>query len=111
MHVSNITIISALPLAIKCCDPFQPRSAAVALQGLNTHETDRSWIYDTGAATWFIGYDYLAAYERKRTSNVSPMNSATAGGLTCTTAAVMCNVPSIGERVCHVIKNFPLQSP
>ena len=36
MHLTVVTTVSALPLTVRCCDNYQSRSAAVALQGLHS---------------------------------------------------------------------------
>ena len=63
MHLNVITTLNALPLSIKCCDRSQSLRAAAALQGFHTEELGRDWIYDTGAGTCFIGWDFLTDHE------------------------------------------------
>ena len=96
MHLNVITTLNALPLSIKCCDSSQSLRAAVALKGLHTEEVERTWIYDTGAATCFLGWEHLTDYEKQHTFQVTAQTFATAGGLSSTSTAVMCNASFSG---------------
>ena len=79
--------------------------AAAALQGFHTEELDRDWIYDTGAGTCFIGWDFLTDHEKRNVFQHYPLTFETAGGTQRTSTAVMCNVPYIGKRPCYVLKD------
>ena len=107
MHLNTITTLPALPLAVRCCDSFQSSIAAAAIRGLHTDEIERTWIYDTGAGTCFIGYDWLTDDEKRRTFSIAPQTFSTAAGLSSTSTAVMCNVPYLGQRLVHVLKDSP----
>ena len=107
MHLNCVTALSALPLALSCCEKRPVFGAFAALRNLHTDELERDWVYDTGAGGCFIGYEYLTTEEKSRTYQVAPQKYATAAGITCTTTAVMCNIPFLGKRQCHVLDDSP----
>ena len=107
MHLNVITTLPALPLTLQCCDSFQSSIAAAALRGLHTDEIERSWIYDSGAGMCFIGYDWLTETEKSRIFTIPEQTFATAAGLSSTSTAVMCDVPYLGKRLCHVLEDSP----
>jgi len=107
MHINCITTLSALPLVLSCCGPSPSLSASAATQGYHTDELERDWIYDSGAACCFIGWDELTSNEKSQTFKCAGANFTRAGGIVTTTTAVMCNVPYIGKRFCYVLKDSP----
>ena len=60
---------------------------------LHTDEIERQWVYDTGAAWCFIGWNFLTEEEKLRTYEVDEITFTTGNGLYTTSTAVMCNVP------------------
>ena len=74
-----------------------PASSA-AFPGLHTDEIEREWIYDTGAALCFIGWESMTDDEKSRTFKVAPQSVVAAAVDTSTSTAVMCYVPEFGKR-------------
>ena len=79
-------------------------AAPAASRGLHTDQIATEWIYDTGAAHWFLGWEYLTDDEKRSTFQCDPQSCATGGGMISTSTAVMCNVPFLGQSLCHVAK-------
>lgn len=102
-----ITTLSALPLAIKCCDNLLSSCAAVAQQGLHTDEIDRDWIYDTGFSHRRIAWHSLTVSEKRNLYTVSPIKFMTAAATIVCDKAVVCNVPYLGKRQVYVLKDTP----
>ena len=102
MHLNCVSTLTALPFSPRRCErPPMPASSA-AWQGLHTDELERDWIYDTGAAMCFIGWDHLTENEKSRTFQVALLNLTAAGGKVTTTTTVVGSVPFIGKRQCVV---------
>ena len=80
MHLSCITTLAALPISLGCCERKALPAAPAAVYGLATDEIEREWIYDTGAAETFIGWNYLTDEEKSRTYKVETQKFGTAGG-------------------------------
>ena len=107
MHLSCVSTLTALPFALACCGCKPLPAASAVMDGLTTEEIEREWIYDTGAACAFIGWDHLTDQEKKRTYKVDNIDVTTAGGLRACDTAVMCNIPYLGKRQVRVLKDCP----
>ena len=107
MHFNTITILPSLPVSIKCCDGSRSVIASAALDRLHTDETEREWIYDTGAATSCIDRELLTDDEKSRVYNITPIKFITANGLNVCPRAVGCNIPFLCKRQAHVLKGSP----
>ena len=107
MHLNCVTTLSALPLSLSCCERPPSLGATAALKGYHTDEIEREWIYDTGAVACIIGWDHLTEHEKASTFNIAPQRFTTAGGIVSVTTAVVCNVPFLGKRTCHVLEDCP----
>ena len=104
LHLIIISDFPALPLTIRCCEPFQAMAASVKRHNLSTDEADRVWIYDTGAGTCFISEEHLTAKEGMSIFKVAPMTMKSATGNALTDRGVVCNVPYTGKRQCRIMK-------
>ena len=108
LHLSCVSTLAALPYALACCGCKPLPAAPAAVDGLTTDEIEREWIYDTGAAMPFIGWDYLTDEEKRRTYQAETINVATAGGVRSNSLAVICNIPYLGKRQVRVMDDSPL---
>ena len=79
MHLACISTLSALPYSLRCCERRPLPALAASWQGLHTDELEREWIYDTGAAMCFIGWEHLTEDEKSRTFQIAPQYFTTAG--------------------------------
>ena len=103
MHLNCITMVSALPISLRCRKKSYLPAMSSAVNPLHTDEIERQWIYETGAALCMNGLDFLTDDEKSRTYQADDLTITTAGGLTSTSTAVMCNVPFLGNRPCHIL--------
>jgi len=107
MHLALVSALAALPAPLRCCERYPLPALSTALRGLHTDEIEREWIYDTGAARCFIGWEHLTSDEKSRTFQVTPQIFITAAGPVSASTAVMCNVPYLGKRQCFVLPDCP----
>ena len=107
LHLSCVAVLAALPYALACCGCKPLLAAPAAVDGRSTYEIEREWIYDTGAAQTFMGWDMLTDDEKTPTFQVPNLNFATAGGKLCNSTGVICNIPDFGKRQVRVLDESP----
>ena len=102
LHLDCISTLQALPVSFSCCGQKLLVAASAYYKGLHTDEIEREWVYDTGAAHCYIGYDSLTEEEKRRCWKIDPIRYVTGAGTVTLSLAVICNVPFLGPRLCHV---------